>query len=424
MDRIAVITSNYMPNPDANGICVYNIINELKKTADELVCICNQQESEKQHELLNDVKILRISPAKHMRAIRRYQEESSWKNRLKMSATLTARRAKNLLNIRRYPRTEIRREKAIVSLLEQLPEFDLVIAAFRPFDGIGAAIEYKKRHPKCQICGYFLDSVMDFSPQGISHKIYRKIAAGNERHYLEKLDIILKPENDKKYYKDCGLDKDIDYVKFPVFVKSESTECYKFGKNELSLVFVGTLNSSFRSPEYLLDIIQRLRKDGYNIKFHFFGTYDNSRELNGWQKKYKDFFSYHGSISFQLSRTVLASADILVNISNKDLEMVPSKVYELMAQGKPILHISSNRNDVCEKCFGSYPLVCSLNSVEGNMDNNIRKLKNFFDTQIKKEIDYRQVYLENYKATPEYVCEVILKKCKSITSPQAEGHGS
>ena len=145
MDRIAVITSNYMPNPDANGICVYNIINELKKTADELVCICNQQESEKQHELLNDVKILRISPAKHMRAIRRYQEESSWKNRLKMSATLTARRAKNLLNIRRYPRTEIRREKAIVSLLEQLPEFDLVIAAFRPFDGIGAAIEYKKR---------------------------------------------------------------------------------------------------------------------------------------------------------------------------------------------------------------------------------------------------------------------------------------
>ncbi len=412
MNRIAVITSNYMPNPDANGICVYNVMNELKKTVDDIVCICNQQEGEEQQETLDGVRIFRIPPARHMKAIMQYQKKSTWKNRLKMSVFLAARRAKNLLNIWRYPRTEIQREKVIFSLLEQMPEFDLIIAVFRPFDGIGAAIEYKKMHPKCQVCGYFLDSLIDFVPQGISRKIYRTLVAKNEKRFFQKLDIILKPESDKGYYKDSGLDKTINYVKFPVFVRPECTECYKFGNNGLSLVFAGTLSSSFRSPAYLLNILQRLNRDGYNIKFHFFGTYDNPLELKHWQQEYKDCFAYHGSISFQRSRIVLANADILVNISNKGLQMVPSKVYELMAQGKPILHISSNRDDVCEKCFGSYPLVCNINSAERAMEKDIVRLKRFLDKQIKKDIDYEQIYLENYTATPEYICKTILKECQ------------
>lgn len=410
MKKIAIITSNYMPNPDANGICAYNIINELKKNSDDVVCICSQQEGEKTQETIDGVKLFRIAPAMHMRAINQYLKHPSWKNKRKMSVILTVRRCKNLLNIIRYPRTEIKRENLILSVLDQMHEFDLIIAIFRPFEGMGAAIAYKKKHPNCQICGYFLDSLINFVPRGINPQIYRKITLRNEEKYLKRLDIILKPESDERYYKKGIWNDKIAYVKFPVFVKANSSAKYKFADNELSLVFIGTLDSAYRSPAYLLKVLQQLHCNGTSARFHFFGTYDNSVEMTNWEKEYKDFFSSHGRISYQMSRTVLANADILVNITNKNLEMVPSKVYELMAQGKPILNVNSNRNDSCEKYFASYPLVCNINAAEGNIEKDSGKIKNFLETQIIHPIDYQQIYSDNYKATPEYVSELIRKK--------------
>lgn len=413
MRRIAIITSNYMPNPDANGICVYNIINELKKFSDEIICICNQNENEAEQEIIDGIKVYRVEPSLHTKLIIRYQKHASVKNKITMEMILNARRVKNLLNIKKYPRTELRREKMILSILEKLPEVDLIIAVFRPFDGIGAAIAYKKKYPACKICGYFLDSLNDSVPHGMNPKIYRRIIADNEKKYLEKMDIILKPESDKKYYDKSNWHKKIKYAKFPVFVKASPSEQYPFPKEEISLVFAGTLSSSYRSPIYLLKVLERLYQKNNKIHLHFFGTYDNPAELNHWEKEYMDFFTYHGSISFEQSRSVLASADILVNITNKGMDMVPSKIYELMAQGKPILNVRSNKEDICEKYFGVYPLLCNVDGVEMNIAEDAAKVERFFKCSDNK-MDYQRIYQENYMATPAYVCGIIYDQYQKL----------
>lgn len=296
--------------------------------------------------------------------------------------------------------------------MEQIEDIDLIIAVYRPFEGIGAALKYKEKYPKCMVCGYFLDSLLEFVPLGLNKKIYREIVYKNEKEYLKNMDIILKPKGDRKYYEKYGMKNEIEYVQFPVFVKVESDKEYQFPEGEYSFVFAGSLNSIYRSPEYLLRVLNEMYKDNLMVHLHFFGTYDKISELKKWKEEYKEVFTYHGRVSFEDSRSVIKNADILVNITNKNMDMVPSKIYEIMAQGKPILNVNSNKNDICVKCFGDYPLLCNINAVDDKVAESSKKIKNFICNDLNKKIDFDKIYENNYTSTPTYIYEVIKKYMK------------
>lgn len=416
MKNVVVITSDYMPNPDANGICAYNIMNEMKKE-DNIICICNKKSGEKERELIEGVHVIRVDIPKHMAAHSAYKKNPSCINRIRKYWHFGKRMVKNVLYIKKYPQIEFKREKEILRILEEQKKIDLIIAIFRPYDGIGAALKYKEKHSEVIVCGYFLDSLAGATPRGISAQRYKRLLRRNELSIIEKLDIVLKPMGDKAFYQQQKeIYNKIEFVDFPVLVKAETNIDFSFNKDEISLVFVGTLSSRYRSPEYLLEVLKKVYIENPRVRFHFWGHYDKLEQLKIWEEEYKNIFEYHGTVSYMQSRAIIKNADVLINITNKDMNMIPSKVFEIIAQCKPIINISSNDNDECEKIFETYPAVCSLNAVNKDLSKDVSALNLFIDKAIEENIDYSQIIKTYYTSSPCYIYEKIKRKYEEVIS--------
>lgn len=411
MENIVVITSDFMPNPDANGICAYNMIQVLKKNA-KVTCICNKKDDDKITEMIEDIQVYRVPMPKHMKILEVCRKNNTFSNKVKKRAIFLKRYIRNFWRVKNYPEIEYEREKMILSILKKIDKIDMIIGIYKPYDGIGAALQYKEENPEVMVCGYFLDSLLATKPFGMRIFPYKDLLRKNDKKIIEKLDIVLKPESDKQFYAEHKILKKIKFVNFPVFVKAETDMQYEFPKEKINLVFIGTLSSQYRSPAYLLQVIDRVYKKNEKVHLHFWGKYDNLDELKKWEQKYSHCFSYYGQVSYCMSRAILTSADVLINITNKDMQMIPSKVYELMAQCKPIINVSLNVNDECEKCFGTYPIICNINGAMAELDKDTKAIEEFLKGSEWNSADYKKIQLENEISSPEYICKIIYEEYK------------
>jgi hypothetical protein len=79
----------------------------------------------------------------------------------------------------------------------------------------------------------------------------------------------------------------------------------------------------------------------------------------------------------------MAQMDFLLNISNNTNFQLPSKSVDYMASGKPIINISSIKNDLFNQFFKDYPLI--INLIIPSIDKSDDVVKNWI------------LFLENFK---------------------------
>ena len=125
-----------------------------------------------------------------------------------------------------------------------------------------------------------------------------------------------------------------------------------FDCDKLNLAFIGSLNTWNRSPERLLKLLKSVSEKIPNIKLHVWGDVTNTKDI---LDQYSALVVYHGYIESKYVPTVLQNADWVVNISNeRDYHLVPSKIFQLFASGKPVLNYMFNRSDVSIPYFERY----------------------------------------------------------------------
>ena len=64
-----------------------------------------------------------------------------------------------------------------------------------------------------------------------------------------------------------------------------------------------------------------------------------------------------GAVPTTEGRRLQNEADVLVNLGNRMANQMPSKVYEYLGSGKPILHLAANREDPVLPLLARYPLA-------------------------------------------------------------------
>ncbi|MBQ8603961.1 MAG: hypothetical protein IJ410_03850, partial [Oscillospiraceae bacterium] len=97
--------------------------------------------------------------------------------------------------------------------------------------------------------------------------------------------------------------------------------------------------------------------------------------------------------------------DMLLNIGNAISNMVPSKIFDYFATGKPIVNVQKIDNAPDVEYFEKYPLQITLPEYSGEMQS--QQLYEFIKTSKGKHLDFAQVKDLYYTATPEYVASII-----------------
>ena len=84
----------------------------------------------------------------------------------------------------------------------------------------------------------------------------------------------------------------------------------------------------------------------------------------------------YGVVDLETARKGIANADVLINIGNRLTNQVPSKVFEYISTGKPIINLCTMENCPTLSYMNRYPLGLSLIEGKETLKEQSQRLKN------------------------------------------------
>lgn len=401
MNNYIFLTNQYLPKPGATGLCVHQLAKQLASKGENVYTVC--YEDGDKEEQYDGVKIIKINIPL---SCKEYKKSSKIIKKLQRVLSLCSK----LIHFRQYPlksfRLIHRYKKAISNILEEKGKVT-IIASYTPLEAVVAAASIKRKHPNTvKVLYYSTDTLSNEQGNGgfLSAEYRMNLGVKWEKRLFEIYDKILIMECHKEHYLNLLPEFKNKYqiVSFPLFKKIESSHNIK-KDDRVSLVYAGTLYQKLRNPQFLINMLMEL-KNIINYKAYFLGGGDCDLILKNAEKDSSNVISYLGMQSHKKALEYINNADILLSIGNEESPMAPSKIYEYMSTGKPIIHVYTYKKDPCLIPLQKYGNALLINA---NSDVDILKVKKFINE--RKCLDYDGVKNKFIQSTPEYTIGIIEK---------------
>lgn len=394
--NILIITSRYCPSADANGICSKNIALELKKRGHRVKIIALHYDNLITEEKIDDILILKI-PFKKMKDKKNlydyFKRFVFWPY---ISYFFLIKVVYNTLKFK------------------YLDDIEIVIPVIKPNDHLKIAYFFKKLKPNIKVIPYILDSLdseLNFS-DNFKFFNFRKFKIRRMKKLKEQTnkisEKIIKMKYDSTEDKILGLKT--KYFDIPL-LENRNFNLEKIKEaNEINIVYAGTLSEEYRDPRIFFEVLDEVKIEK-KIKLEIYGKNNFINSYISLKNK-KDFIINKGEINHNEILEKYKKANFLLSIGNKGTKQVPSKIFEYMSLGKPIIHFYFEENDSSLEYLRKYPYTIFLKANE-----EIEKLKEelenkltSFDTKLVKYEEIKKKLIEN---TPIPFVEYLenLEKC-------------
>lgn len=191
------------------------------------------------------------------------------------------------------------------------------------------------------------------------------------------------------------------YLGVPAIIKPEEEVVTEYlsliRKGAINILFSGLLSQHYRDA---LPIIRLLNQCNYaeRINMVFFSR-GEKEQIEQAAKTFRGTIVYHDYIPLSELHTMYRHVDYLLNVSHINANMVPSKIFEYMSYGKPIISTYVTDGDSAETFVSQYPEGLCVDLKMSN-DENVALLNSF----LKKNhhnvsfMEVSELFLDN---TPE-----------------------
>ena len=316
----------------------------------------------------------------------------------RMVAILAAPEAyRYVFNIKLDPRHSLRieYEHALIRLLKK-QQFDCIIGVTLPTEALTSLINIKTGAP---FVAYKLDPWS-------SH--YGLMSINEEKQNEQKVDaaasaIVVTDLIRREYPADTGpaiLEK-IHVLNFPnivpYFLKDKPSPFDQDGKT-IHCVYTGGLYWDIRNPSYMIEVFKQFLQG--KIVLHIFGRQIGKRCL---PDELPANIIYHGEVDSETALSCMLAADILVNIGNTVLNMMPSKLLTYISTGKPILNFIKDPACPTLPYMEKYPMALNILETEIPTEEDVSRVREFILRNKGMKRPFEEIEKIYYDCTPEYV---------------------
>ena len=251
-------------------------------------------------------------------------------------------------------------------------EYDVILSNSTPFAAHVVAMKLKKIGVAKKWCPVLWDPYVNDNDKSQTQKTIEK-RKKNAIKVLSSADKVfmlegVRKENIRHNYNPDYNQNAIDFS-LPTLLKApdNNEEIRKF-----SMVFTGKFYSDIRNPEEMLSILSEFPKE-FSLSLYGVGC----RDIVEKQAK---LFKNSTMVDFGLvtHKECLAaqnSADILINLENTVANRMPSKVFEYISSGKPVINFYYVKDDIGLSYLKKYPLcynLCLNDYTEKDVENLIK----------------------------------------------------
>lgn len=335
--RIVFLVGGYYPTFTPPGICAEKIIAQLKDRCDiTIVCWRRSMEVQDREFDYDGVHIVQISDFLNDRLISAKTGTGRRFWRIARLGLSTLRLNDSLAWIRRSMLRELLR-------LHRAKPIDAVVSVAFPLQTHEAAACFKLRHPHVRWITYSTDT---HHGKTDGRRWLRPFRERSERNCYAKADANFLS---REIYTSCAdflgptimaKSKMLDYmVDLRGHETQETQPIRMFPSDEIALVFGGAFVEGVRSPEYFLEILRHLPETS-RIRWHVYSNQGFRPLLGMFAERRPNRLALHAPVGIDEFRRIMRGADILVNISNDSDQFFPSKAFEYVATGRPIVDVA------------------------------------------------------------------------------------
>lgn len=402
MKNILFLLDYYQENNSANGVCCRNVAECLAKKEYGVFVGCYRPLEAPAEEIQNGVHVIRtwIMP------------DAPTHKTLREKMTIYCR----WINpFSRRPAAAISsREEAIYASVSRIIEekgIDTVVCVHLPVETLLAGCRLKKRYPELYICAYQLDTLSGGNlPRLLPQWYARKRRVAWERYLFHSMDRVILMQPSRRHHShytshEEWLNKAV-YGDIPSFVpRADSAICQHRHDSEVRIVFAGTLSEALRTPYHILEVLDRVKN--YSVHVIIAGTNDCRK------KNYEMYSSIKvtelGLIEHERVLHLLIESDVLLNIGTKNTSLLPSKIFEYISFGKPILETFWDKEDVTLPYLEKYPLALALDERTSDLDQQALSIERFFDQCLGNRVDVSQLEEMFHANSPLFFEELLTK---------------
>lgn len=396
MSNILMLCSGYFGNATANGLCVHAMVDDMRCKghnvgiisvgSDEITCLPFDGD--------NEISV----PYKKNKPVGKPK-----------NAIIKAWRVGQVFLHAWNPKYN----KSIVQIMTLLAKkecclnkIDAIVCAYFPLEAVIAGCNVKTKFPKAKLIVYELDSVADGIAVGskwrkiISHAY--KCAMG--RIYKKSDRVIIMKSHETHWVREHPLHiHKMRVSDLPVLVASDlPTE--KKEDDTVRFIYSGALDNSYRSPKKMLETFKALDMGSWVLDFYSKGCEEDLMEASKDNSRIRS----HGYVNKKDLDCAIASADILLSVGNLVSNSVPSKVITYMTYGKPIIHFSLQKNDVCVEYLEKYPLALIVGCDEP-ISEVTKRVKLFVQSSNLRAVDFDNLRSALPMNLPMYSVELIIQ---------------
>lgn len=417
--HVVFIVGNYYPNFSAVGKCVGNVADELSQTHKVTVLCLKSHPDQRDDEVYNNQKILRVvTKESEKRLTIEHRIRNSTKIIKGIYQLIYNLYKMNRIVITVLSRTSTKKEliesylRGLISINESI---DAIIPSSMPFESVVAACEYKAKYDnQIKVIPYLFDQFVENANLhrfNFNRRLKRKTHIKLERSVIKKSDhiLILKQLNDYFLEQHKGYMKKFYVIEHPLLKNPNVTlDSYN---GQMRFIYAGSFYKTIRNPKYMLnlfnDVLENL--DG-ELTLYSFGNC--KKIINKYTSKNKRIID-KGKVPTDEVYEELPKNNFLVAVGNKDNKQVPSKIFEYLSYGKPIIYFYSNNQDTNLAVLKKYRLSICIDQSNTCPNSNFNELVKFCKDNINKQLSFGEISAIFKDATPECTKDIIKRLIES-----------
>lgn len=294
--------------------------------------------------------------------------------------------------------------------LHRIRHYTMILPVYTQIDPVIVGHLLKRRFPEIKYIPYFLDSLSGGpTPRLLSTR--QKIRKGLcwEKKLLSNADLIIlmrsAQEHHRVYSSALPYYRKMHFLDIPMLLPAdapvEDSPCDYPPGAKMVITYIGNMPLSVRSPYYGLKMLNEFE----NIEVRMVGAVPESGAYRDFCQSMESV-KLIGAVPHGEVPSYIRESDVLLNFGNNISEMVPSKIFEYMSYGKPILSFSPNANDPSIVYLRKYPNACVIIETEDH-ERNAQAVRLFLEDRIGRVIPFSSLKEAFYQNTPDSFTDLI-----------------
>lgn len=399
MKNVLILLDYYKENMSANGVCCENVVYELLDRGYKVFIGCYRTENTLDIEEADGIHILKtstiINENKHT----------------KVQKILTY--LKWLIPFYKYPLfQDPKRTKEIASrvcfYVEQF-QIDTLVCINYPIENLIAGLKVKEYNPKIELIAYMLDPLSaGINPRFLPSVLCIARKRRWETRIFKKYDRIILMESSRSHYQKYPLLKKIQkkavFSDIPLMANKELSFSKIPESKTIRICYAGTMGEGIRTPYAFLKMMKFIKN--LSVEILFVGKNLCKREI-------KEFATDNitikelGCLEHKETLDLIKEADFLLNLGNVQTTLVPSKIFEYMSFGKPIISTYLYEDDSSLPYLSKYPNLHLFDEKSTDLEYQAKCMREFLESARGRRIEYSDIVGLYYNNTPECFCNIL-----------------